>query len=248
MGSRAVIGLLASLVLIVLLLVNAPARLVLQLLPGEQLVLQGVSGTLWRGSAARAMAATGGGWLHLGQLHWRLSALSLLSLSPRVELDSEWGRQRLNTQLILHSGDELELADMDAVLDAELLRQYLPVSLVGSIALQFNRLVLLDGLPREAEGRLVWQDGGWHSPQGRRGLGTYAVDVSNEEAGGIRGDIVTLAGDVVATGQAVLKNNGYELEVLVSGAGLEDPQLRQALQLVATPEDGAYRVVMEGEL
>ncbi|PLW70330.1 type II secretion system protein N [Pseudohalioglobus lutimaris] len=248
MRARWLTGACLCLCFVALLLAAAPARLLFHLVPPERVVLQGVSGTLWRGQAARALIATGDDWLHLGSLSWQLSPISLALFSPTVTLDSQWGRQRFNAQVTYHSERDMELEALDAVFDAGLLRRYLPVALLGSVGLQFERLVIREGLPEEAQGRVVWEEGAWRSPQGRRSLGSYVLDVSAAGPGVINGEVITLAGDVKASGPVVLRQADYEFDVLISGPGLSDPQLRQAIQLVASPEGDAYRIKLEGTL
>lgn len=75
---------LLSLALVMVFLVSAvahvPAQVVLNYLPlPPQLVISGVSGTIWDGSA------TGVSWQRqkLGALHWQLAPLKLLTAKPK---------------------------------------------------------------------------------------------------------------------------------------------------------------------
>lgn len=248
MRSRWLVGLGIALSLCILLMASAPARLLLHLVPTERIVLQGLSGTIWDGKAARALVASGDDWLHLGAVDWELSPLSLLVFNPSVTVQSKWGRQQINTTVSGRSGQDFQLQSLDAVFDAGLLRRYLPVGLVGSVALQFETLVISDSLPADAQGRIVWQDAGWLSPQGPRSLGSYALEVESTESGVLNGEVLTLAGDLSASGPVSLRDGDYQLDVLLSGGGLSDPQLRHAIQLMATPEGDAYRVKLTGTL
>lgn len=241
-------SLVLGLALLVLLLANAPARLLLSVVPSDQVILQGLSGTLWNGRAGRALLASGSGWLHLGATRWKLSPFSLLTLSPRIEVASQWGRQTLVADITLHSQHEVELRQVDLLLDAALLQQYLPVGLVGDIALQFEEILIRDNTLGSAKGRIVWSDGGWLSPQGRRLLGSYAIDVAPLDPGAVRGEVISLSGDLQASGAIELQQSQYSVDVLLSGRGLDDPQLRQALQLVAIPENDDFRVKLQGKL
>lgn len=237
-----------GLALLVLLLANAPARLLLSVVPSDQVILQGLSGTLWNGHAGRALVASGAGWLHLGATRWQLSPLSLLTLTPRIEIASQWGRQTLAADITLHSQTEIELQQVDLLVEAALLRQYLPVGLVGDLSLQFDEILIEGNTLGSAKGRIVWRDGGWISPQGRRLLGSYAIDVASLDPGGVRGEVVSLAGDLQASGTIELQQSQYNVDVLLSGQGLDDPQLRQALQLVAIPQNDDFRVKLQGKL
>ena len=246
--SRTVVGLVLGLVLLLLLVASAPARLLTSLLPEQQLILQGVSGTVWRGKASRALVAVQGGWMQLGATEWSLSPLSLLLFSPAVALESHWGRQTLVAELRLQSSDALELSNVDVLLDAGLSRQFLPVGLAGDVNLQFDEILIQDQLPVSASGRLVWQGAGWISPQGRRPLGSYAVDVTTADDGMLLGEVITLAGDLQAQGSLRLQQRQYGIDVTLDGPGLRDPQLTQALQLVAVPQGEGFRVRLDGEL
>lgn len=246
--SKLIPGSLLGLGLLLILLATAPARLLLAIVPAEQIILQGVSGTLWEGKASRVLVASGAGWLHLGVSRWSFSPLSLLTLAPRVEINSHWGRQTLKAELTLHSSHHIELRQLELLLDAAILQQYLPVSLVGDIAMQFEEITVREQYLESAVGRIAWREGGWLSPQGRRQLGSYALDVQPAASGGVVGEVISLAGDLQANGPVALNQSNYSIDVLLSGPGLDDPLLRQALQLVAIPEGDTYRVKLQGSL
>ena len=244
--SRLWIGVAAALVLLIILVATAPARVIAPFLPGDQLVLQGVSGSLWRGRSSRALVAVQGGHLHLGRVSWSLSPLSLLSLGPRIAVESQWGEQRIEAELVYRSPRSMELTDVDAVLSAALVRQFVPLELSGSFSLLLPHLVVEDGMPLEGAGRVVWQNGGWVSPQGRRPLGSYAMDFEQLAGSALLGEVVTLSGELQASGTVSLDGRDYAVDILLGGRGLEDPQLQQALQLVAVPDGDRFRVKMSG--
>lgn len=243
---RLYIGLAAALIMLVLLVAQAPARLLPRFVPTDTLSLHGVSGTLWRGDAARASVAVAGGQLQLGSLNWRLSAWSLLFLSPRLEVHSAWGNQHLDGMLTYGGEGDLALSNVDASLPAALVRQFVPLELSGSFSVLAKRIVLRGGVPYAADGRLVWEYAGWISPQGPRRLGQYALDVSQPDGEELVGEVTTLDGDLRAEGRVLLSQRNYDINVLLSGSGLQDPPLQQALQLVASPEGGNYRVQLQG--
>lgn len=69
------------------IVVLAPTSLVSGLLPVNlPLVLQGMSGTVWSGSAAQAMLTQNDQVLVQGRLAWRVRPMSLLRLAPCIEL------------------------------------------------------------------------------------------------------------------------------------------------------------------
>ena len=239
-------GLAAALIVLALLVVQAPARLLTTLLPADSVLLQGVRGTLWRGTAARGSLRVADGRLYLGAVQWRLSPWSLLLLSPRVTVSSRWGNQHIDATVVYGGDRDLALSNLDAALPASLVREFLPVELTGSLSLLAKRVVVQDGMPVAADGRVVWQYAGWVSPQGPRSLGQYVLDIRQEDGGDIVGDVSTLDGGVQAQGRVALSQRNYDVDVRLSGPGLQDPSLEQALQLVAAPEGDGFRVQLQG--
>jgi len=246
--SRKLSGLILVLVMIAVLMASAPARLVALILPADSVIMQGFDGTLWRGSASRALVHVGAGYLHVGSVNWTLAPTSLLTFRPRLELSSQWGRQRLDGELVLRGGADISVHDLSANLSAELIRHYLPVALEGDLSLQFATLRLRDGMPYHTDGRLVWQQAAWLSPAGARPLGAYAVELQQAEDAVLNGQIITLSGPVEATGSLQLSGKDYRVEVLVGSDEPLDGQLRQALSLIAVPEGDGYRVDLQGQL
>jgi general secretion pathway protein N len=245
--SRFAIGVALVLLLLASLLVSAPARLLNRVLPGDQVLMQGFDGTVWRGSASRCLVRIGPGYLHLGTVQWSLEPLSLLWLAPRLTLSSVWGNQLISGELVLRGQQDIDLYDFEAVVAADLLRQFAPVALTGSLSMQLSSLQLRDGFPREGEGRLVWQNGGWQSPRGLLPLGSYAVEFQQAPGTALLAEVLTLSGPLEASGAAQLQGQAYQVDVLLSSQAMLDAQLEQALSLIATPESGAYRVKLKGE-
>jgi hypothetical protein len=239
----AALGLLSLL----LLLATAPARLLPLFLDRQALALSGVSGSVWRGQAARAVLLTPAGPVHLGELHWRLEPLSLLTLAPRVRIETQWGRQRLVLRA-RQRGARVTVSDLDGSVDAALLRQLLPVGLRGRLGLQLSSLVLEPARLVSAEGNIVWQDAAWESVSGVGRLGSYAARVSSPAEGVVEARVETLAGPVTATGSLRVDGQRYAVDATVESRGAMDPELAQALSLVAVPRENGYLLRLDGPM
>lgn len=248
MTGRWLAGVLALVLLLVLLVMSAPAHLLLRLLENTPVSAEGLQGTVWQGRAGRVLVATDVGLVHLGEVSWSLRPWSLLALAPRVEVESHWGGQRLQAEVQLHGRNDLELADLDASFDAALIRHLAPVALQGMVSLQARQLRLRDGLPVQAEGRLLWQQAQWDSPRGMLPLGSYVLEVAQPPGGDLSGKVLTLEGPVQATGRLQLAHSSYSIAVLIAREGGLDPQLQQALSLLARPVPGGYDLRLEGQL
>lgn len=242
------IALVVVLLLIPLAIVSLPARLIPRLLPADQLLLSGLSGSLLQGQAARAILQTPAGPLHLGRVQWRVHPLSVLTLSPTVTLHSEWAQQRASLRAS-GRGDVLRLSDLDGSFSAGLVRQFVPLAVDGQVQLLFSELVLDAAGPLSAEGQVVWQNALWQSPGGGRPLGTYVAEITSTGERQLSGRVDTLSGPVLATGDLSLDANTYGVNMLVTGRNRNlEPALAQALSLLAAPENSGYRLRLSGEL
>ena len=244
-GLRAAI---AAVVFIALLLALAPDRLLGFLLPPGQVALSGYSGSLWRGSASRALVATPAGWLHLGRLHWQLRPWSLVLFAPRLAIDSAWGSQFLRGDLIVRGGEAVGLRDVELGIDAALLQQLAPVALDGTLRADIERLEISAGEPRETLARAVWQGAAWQAPAGRKLLGDYAMELRQPLGEPLVGTVLTLAGPVTAAGTVTLDGRRYGIDLDIGSEGAMDPGLQQALSLVAQPVSTGYKLRLDGAL
>jgi hypothetical protein len=226
---------------------TAPARLLGLVIPAEQVILSGFTGTLWRGSASRSMLAIPGGYLHLGSIEWRLQPLSLLLFAPRLQITSDWGQQRLSGKLVVHGGQDISLADADARFSAGLIQQFAPLALSGDVSAQISSLRVQSGLVTGGKGRLVWERAAWLSPQGLLPLGSYALDFDQQPDAHLVGEVLTLAGPITAEGQAQLTGRAYDLAIDVGSESTMPANLQQALSLLARPIDSGYRLELSGE-
>ncbi|MDO8862214.1 type II secretion system protein N [Haliea sp. E1-2-M8] len=247
-GGRWLAGVLALVLLLLLLAISAPAHLLLRLLENTPVTAEGLQGTVWRGSAGRVLVATDVGLLHLGEVSWSLQPWSLLTLAPRLEVESHWGGQRLQAEVQLRGRDDISLEHLDASFDAALIRHLAPVALQGVVSLQAQQLHLRDGLPVQAQGRVLWQQAVWDSPRGMLPLGSYVLEIAQPRGGELTGEVLTLEGPVRATGQLQLARSSYSIAVLISNDGNWDPQLQEALSLLARPVAEGYDLRLEGQL
>ena len=246
--SRVAAGVGLVVLLIIILVATAPARLLGAFIPPGKVVLQGYSGTVWRGSANRALVAAGAGYIHLGQIKWSLSPWSLLGLAPQLAVESAWGKQKLNANIRVDSAQNVELSNLDALFSVQLLRQFLPLAIEGDMSVQFEELHIKGGVPTRAVGRMVWQGAAWKAAQGSTPLGTYAINMLTDTAGTLHGEVITIAGEVDANGSVKLQGNDYSIDILVSSQSGLNEQLKQALSLIAQARPEGYRVAFDGKL
>jgi general secretion pathway protein N len=241
-------GVLALVLLLLLLVASAPAHLLLRFLENTPITAEGLQGTLWQGRAGRVLVLTDAGLLHLGEIEWSLRPWSLLMLAPQLELSSRWGGQQLQAEVQVRGRNDIKLENLDVSFDAALLRHLAPIALQGVVSLQAQHLHLRNGVPVQAEGRLLWQQAAWDSPRGVLPLGSFVLDVAQPRGGDLVGEVLTLTGPVQATGRLQLAQTSYSISVLIAHEGAWEPQLQEALSLLARPVAGGYDLRLEGQL
>jgi hypothetical protein len=240
-------------------MVLLPARLAGWVLPPSMIAADGYAGTLWQGSAARALVATPGGWFHLGGLRWELSPLSLLLARPTATVEAAWGDQRLAGTVTWRGGDRLRVRDARFAVDAALLKEVAPVALRGRLAGDVKSLALAGGLVQALEGRMTWERAAWDAPGSSFALGSYAVDFApavdgapagdnGGAQGGMNGKVLTLAGPLEAAGTLALAERRFRIDLTLSSDRPLPRPLSEALSLLATPTDRGFRLVLDGEL
>lgn len=243
--------LVGAVALAVLLVVNivatAPARLLQRVVPNDQLILRGLSGTVWNGHASGVLLRLPQGYLQLGEVQWSLRPLSLLLLAPQLSLRSAWGNQIVDGELILRGRRDLDVRNLRASASAGLLSHFAPVAVDGMFNLQIEKLQLRDGLPYSAQGRLVWQDGSWRSPRGPVPLGSYGMDFTQEPGETFAGEVITLSGPLQASGTAQLQQRHYTVDIVLTPEHSLDEQLQQMLSLIAAPEGSGFRLGLAGD-
>jgi general secretion pathway protein N len=245
--SRLVWAAALALLFLVSLVMSAPARLLSHIVPAEQLLIGGLAGTVWQGSASSVLVRLPQGYLQLGAVQWSLQPLSLLLLAPHLTASSEWGDQTFSGELVLRGQRDFDVFNAEGQLAAGLLSRFAPVSVVGMFNLQLDRLELRQGLPYSALGRLVWRDSAWQSVRGLVPLGSYALDFEQPPEEALQGQVITLAGPLQASGSLELKDRRYAVDILLGSEDVMDRQLQSMLSLIAVPEDGRYRISLEGD-
>ena len=245
---RLMLLVLGSLALVLLVIVGLPARLIPLVVDDTNLRLSGLSGTVFDGRAARALVRTPAGFLHLGSVSWDVDPWSVLTLKPSLDLRMAWGAQR--AELSLQSKrNTTTLRDVDASIDAKLLRTLAPLAVEGRIGLQLAYLRLDGFSPMEADGRLVWQSAVWRSSSREHPLGSYVAQIQSPDDQVLAATIDTLSGPVAAVGFARLTGSRYDLDLTISGRDRAlAPEVERALRLFASPEEDGYLLRLDGDL
>ncbi len=246
--NRIVLPAAAAGLLLLVLLVTAPARLIAYFVPANQVYMSGYSGSIWSGAATSAAVNLGNGWLQLGSVEWQLSPWSLLVLSPRIELEGEWGSQRLQMDASVSAFGSMRLRSVDTSFSASLVKQWLPIQLLGDLNVLVNDMQLENREPVSGSGRLVWQRAYWIGNSGGQALGDYVLEYTVTGPMQVAGQISTLSGPVEVSGEVTLNGRSYAVDVLLTSESGFNAEIGSALQLMAAPVGNGYQLKFSSEI
>jgi hypothetical protein len=238
---------LALLGLAGVLLAQAPARLLGAALQEQGVTVASWSGTLWQGRAERVVLRAPEGDWHLGTVTWKLQAVSLLRLRPRVTLDAQWQAQRINGQLSWQGSKGLLAEGVAMQVPAAVLSTWLPIDVQGTLTADVERMLWREMQLESAQGRVVWDNASWRGSAGVYELGRYVLELADEGPGDIAGRVLTLSGPVQVVGELQLDTGRrYAIGLGIGPRGRLPEELEQALGLIAAPRDEIWDLQFKG--
>jgi general secretion pathway protein N len=239
--------LLALLALAAILLWTAPAEIAYRLFGARlaPLRLDGLSGTVWQGSAERSDALGHA----LGRVEWQVERGALLTRRLVAVIRLSGADVRGTAQLEAHD-DVIEVHDLDGEFPAGLLGPALDIpalTLLGRVSFQFPQVRLRAGMPERVEGSAVWRD---LAVAGAATAALPGLEVRFETApdATVVGHVRDLGGPLALEGEVHLAGGRYRTETRLN-LREPNPQLEEVLKFVGerTPEGGSILRV-QGEL
>lgn len=197
--------------------------------------------------ASNVAVATPGGWVQLGRTRWSLSQLYLLALMPTLDIESEWGQQRLQANIRLYPSGDVLVRGLRTSFSAGLIKQFMPVNLRGTLTLESPQLKIASGVPTEGRGKLVWRQAFWRGVRGSQPLGDYELNFQIPAPAIGSAQVKTLAGPIRIEGGLEVKGREYSVDASLTSDEVIDVELSSALELMAAPVDGGYRLKFNSE-
>jgi len=225
-----------------------PATVLLRFLPPE-VALQGVGGTVWKGSAAEVRFRG----RSLGQATWtnRPWRLLVLELDYAATLTDPSGQ--VSMDVILTGPQRLVLENVQGSFAVALVQGLIsPAGWSGDVELDVARLVLEQGFPVEAEGRIVARD--LTSPPPRTmDIGSYELVLGAGAVGseGISGRLQDLGSGLMQV-RATLdlkRDRSYTINGEVTAGPEADEAIRRSLAFLGPADSlGRRPLTIEGTL
>jgi len=242
------------LVFLIWLIATIPARLVLAHVSNAvpMFYAEGVSGTIWSGSAAR-MSITAPGFNHeLGETQWQLHPLSLLAGKLALTLDAKNDRDHIASDAAISLGGRIYLKNTELSLPAALIRNWYPVpaQIDGLLSLQLKSLSVANAVIDDLDGVLTWQDAQIDFAGAPVKLGGIVAKLALGDKGEYKVDLSDLGGPLGVAGQLLVapteRNWSADLKVTPK-AGFDPAVAGMISQFGAKDPSGAVSLKQSGK-
>ena len=245
MRNRKRLILAGVLTVIIGLIITFPARVAYQWFAPEALKLGGISGSIWRGAAAEGYAAG----IYLTNVSWGFQPLALLTGKLAFATRSNVAPGVLDARVAVGVDGSLTMTDVSGSTSLIALAGALPLAgIEGDLSLQFERIVVEDGLPTEATGTVSVANlvSRYLSPTT---LGDYRAQFQTTDSG-ISGAVEAVRGVLDLSGTIGLApDRSYEFVGRVSTRPGAPASIEQQLRLLGSPDaNGQREFRLEGRL
>ena len=220
------------------LIISFPARVAYQWLVPAELKLSGISGSIWRGNATQGYA----GGVYLTNLRWNFQPLGLLTGKVEFATSSNPASGFLDADIAFGMGGSVTMSDVTGAVAIANLADVFPFAgIEGDVSLEFEELVIKNGVPIEAVGTVNIANlvSRYLSPTT---LGDYRAEFQTAEDA-ILGSVHALSGVLELKGSTIkLTEDGeYEFAGQVLAKPVAPAAIRQQLQFLGTPDARGFR-------
>ena len=220
-----------------------PARVAYHWFAPPQMMLSGISGTVWDG-AAREATVDG---FYLRDLDWRFRPLALLTGKLGFVVETKLASGFVEGELALGIGT-IRARNLKAQLPLQSIDAVAAFGASGSLSADLAEIKVVDGLPAVADGTL--QVAGLTLPYVQREpLGGFRAEMFTGDSG-ITASVEDTAAVLDFAGSLQLAFDGaYEFNAQIGPTDRTSPQLREQLRFVGPQNDrGQYEIRQNGRL
>lgn len=232
-------------VFLAVLVVTFPARVAYNWFAPAELRLSGITGSVWSGSAAEAKA----GGAYIRNITWQFSPASLFTGKLGFKTTSRPASGRMQVVVALSAGGNVTLSDLRGNLPLDLLHPALQqAGIRGDLSLDFDTVVLSNGVPVAADGIVTLSD--FFVPDlSASQLGDYRAEFQTNDEN-VVGSVEDVSGVLDVAGKINLRRNrSYSFVGLVAPTPMTPPSVVNQLRYLGSPnERGQHEFRFEGQL
>lgn len=215
--------------------------------PEVPVILKGVQGSIWSGSASEAFIAG----QNLSSLQWELKPAWLLLGRVQLHLGLRQGESYFYGDVGRTLGNDFHFDNIDANLlleDIQPLAKAVPLQLAGTLSLNLQQLDFEDHVVTAAEGVIAWQNAGMRTLQAMT-FGNLRLEMQNS-ADGVTGKLSDSGDALLADGTLELAATGsYQFAGVFMARDRNQRALSQSLNFLGRPgPDGKINVSRSGNL
>jgi general secretion pathway protein N len=245
MQSRARFIVAACVTFIAGLVLFFPARVAYQWFAPPGINLAGISGSVWNGEARQARS----GSIYLQDLRWRIKPLSLFTGKLDYQVEGSPPSGFIDGRLTLSMAGKVTVKDLRGSVPLQLFEQPAGIrGLRGTINVQFERLVMENGLPVAANGQLEVSN--LVAPTiHRASIGGYRAEFFTQDTGVIA-SVEDTDGLIDVAGSLELSpDRTYRFVAQLAPKNNTPANVRQQLQFLGSAnERGQHELRLEGQL
>jgi general secretion pathway protein N len=213
----------------------------------QQVQLDGLTGTVWRGTASELRVRG----VSLGALGWQLDAMSLLRGAPVLDVRLNGPLVDARAQLQRYSNAALELRDLNAQFDAQWLGPLLALPALqpqGRVQLSVPQLkVDADGVPASGQLQLNWT-GAAFSGMAQAPIGDVQVQAQGDARRWLGTVGAAADGPLLIEGGFSLVERAFNADIRLAARDPNHPAARILPMIGQTQADGSQRYLIQGVL
>jgi hypothetical protein len=141
------------------------------------------------------------------------------------------------------------LQDAAFNINTQLFKAFVPLYLGGVLSGEFAQIAIDEGHIVDAEGVVRLLRGAWTARSGNLPLGDYQIDFSSADTVGVGtvGALKTIAGSLELSGNVSTTATDYQISVEATGPVARDDAFRQAMSMIAIPNQDGFSVSLTGQ-
>jgi general secretion pathway protein N len=219
------------------LIVGFPARVAYKWFAPPEIHLTGISGSVWAGSAVEGLASGA----YVQDISWKLKPGSLFSGKLAFATSSRPASGSLTTDVAVSLDGSLTLSNLSGRLPLDLVHPaFQQQGISGDVALNFESVVIRDGVPRAANGDIIIANLFAPNMSSAR-LGDYKADFQTAD-GSVSATIDDLSGVLDIAGTITLSpDRAYRLIGEVAARPDAPPSIERQLQYLGSADQRGFR-------
>lgn len=225
------------LVFLLVLTTTFPARVAYNWFAPPDVVLTGIEGSIWNGTAAEGLAAGA----YLRNLSWSAQPKSLLTGKLGFRISAEPVAGNIDANVAVGLNNALVLTDLTGMLPLDLVHPaFQQEGIRGDLSLQFAKLVIENGLPVDIDGSVSVAN--FFAPSlSAASIGDFRAEFRSENDN-VTGSIEDIAGVLDVNGVITLEpNRSYSVRGNVAAKPSAPPSVRDELRYLGTPDERGFR-------